>query len=226
MKSKLNSSIVLITGASNGIGKETALLLATSKHSLILTYHREKEAGEAVARECLRRGAPHVELHALDLTQDSSIHALAKKVKHVDWLINNAGVFVNKPLDKHSNDEIERVLRTNLEGTIKLTHALIPIVKKGIVNVASGAGKEAYERMIVYCASKFGLRGFTQGLATEFPKLNIVCVNPGYTATRMTNYYGISPVKVGEVIVGVMDETYTPSQNGGDVDVWDIMGGD
>ncbi|MDQ5985279.1 MAG: hypothetical protein CSYNP_00987 [Syntrophus sp. SKADARSKE-3] len=104
-----------------------------------------------------------------------------------------------------------------------MTHAFIPLVKNGIVNVASAAGKEAYENMSVYCGTKFGVRGFTQGLAIEHPRLNICCVNPDETATHLSGYQGRPPEEVAEVIFRVVSGKIK-CDGGGDVDVWDVMG--
>ncbi len=94
-----------------------------------------------------------------------------------------------------------------------------------IINIASGAGKTAHKGLSTYCATKFGVRGFTQTLALELPKsMKIFSVNPGMTATQMTNFKGISPVKVGEVIVNAAKEKYKV-KSGQDVDVWEYVKG-
>jgi short-subunit dehydrogenase len=127
------------------------------------------------------------------------------------------------PFKEQTPGHIERQLRTNLEGLIKVTRAFLPQVKKGIVNIASAAGKEAYEEMSVYCGSKFGVRGFTQALALEFPHLRICCVNPDMTATCLSGYEGRSPQEVAEVIFRAASGRVRYRQ-GGDVDVWKVMG--
>ncbi len=81
-----------------------------------------------------------------------------------------------------------------------MTSAFLPLVRKGIINIASAAGQTAYEKMSVYCGSKFVVRGFTQALAIEYPRLKICCVNPDMTATRLSDYQGRPPQEVAEVI--------------------------
>jgi len=77
--------------------------------------------------------------------------------------------------------------------------------------------------MSVYCGSKFGVRGFTQALALEYPRLSICCVNPDMTATRLSGYQGRPPREVAEVIFRASSDQ-VGCKRGGDVDVWEVMG--
>jgi short-subunit dehydrogenase len=115
----------------------------------------------------------------------------------------------------------------NLMGTIKVTRAFMKdFIEQGagvIVNMASGAGEEGYEDLTVYCATKFGVRGFTQALAAELPKgIRVYAVNPGMTATRMTNYQGMAPQKVAEIVVATAEERLS-KKSGADIDVWEYV---
>ena len=219
----LNGKVVLITGASIGIGSETAKLFSKEKCKLVLTYYKDKEEAEKTAAECRKHGAEVFVLY-LDVVDNTSIADCVKKTlerfQHVDILINNAAVIASKPLLKQTNEEIELQIRTNLEGLIKLTKAALPHIKETLINIASQAGITAYEELTTYCATKFGVRGFTQGIAKEHPGLFIVNVNPGLTATRMTNFEGVPPLKVAEVILKTAQRAY-PVQSGGDVNVWE-----
>ncbi|MBI5212989.1 MAG: SDR family oxidoreductase [Nitrospirae bacterium] len=130
------------------------------------------------------------------------------------------GFFI--PFKEQTTKHIERQIRTNLEGLIKMTNAFLPIVRKGIINIASVAGKTAYDEMTVYCGSKFGVRGFTQGLALEYPRLRICCVNPDMTATRLSGYQGRPPQEVAEVIF-MAASGKDGCKNGGDVNVEEVI---
>ena len=186
----MKGQIVLITGSSSGIGRATALRLAQEGMKLVLTYNLGKTRGEAAEKRCRRLGAADTLLLQLDVTNGVRVAEALRQVKHhygaVDFLINNAGVGVFAPFQKQTVRNIERQIRTNLEGLIRMTRAFIPVIKQGIVNIASAAGQEAYAEMSVYCGTKFGVRGFTQGLALEYPRLKICCVNPDETATRLS----------------------------------------
>lgn len=222
----MKGKVVLITGSSSGIGRETAYRFAQAGAKLVLTYNRGETRGERAERRCRKLGAKDTLLLHLDVTDDRSISEIVKRVLkkygRVDFLINNAGTGVFIPFKEHTMKDIERQIETNLEGLIKLTRVFLPYIKKGIINIASAAGKTAYAEMSVYCGTKFGVRGFTQVLAEEQPRLRICCVNPDMTATRLTGYEGRPPSEVAEVIFkaasGVIKVT-----PGGDADVWKIM---
>ena len=222
----MKGQIVLITGSSSGIGRETAYCFAKAGARLVLTYCKGKARGEAAERKCLKSGAADTLLIHLDVTDNKSIADAAVKVKRkyggIDYLINNAGIGVFIPFKKTTTRHIERQIRTNLEGLIKMTSAFLPMVRKGIINIASVAGKTAYDEMSVYCGSKFGVRGFTQGIALEYPRLRICCVNPDMTATRLSGYQGRPPQEVAEVIF-MSASGKVGCKRGGDVDVKEVI---
>ncbi len=216
---------VLITGASVGIGRETAFFFAEAGYNLILTFNKSSKEAQEVKKKCEAEGAT-VLLLPLDISTEESIkkclQEALKKHKTIDILINNAGIIVWKNLKDQSLQEIEDQLRTNLEGLIKLTKLFLPHVKKSIVNIASGAGKTGYDTLTTYCATKFGVRGFTQALAEELPLLKIYVVNPGMTATRMNNFEGVDPKKVAQIIFRTATDYYK-KPSGADIDVWDYL---
>jgi NAD(P)-dependent dehydrogenase (short-subunit alcohol dehydrogenase family) len=218
--------VVLITGSSSGIGRETAYRFAQTGAKIVLTYNKGKARGEQAEKRCRKLGAESTLLLHLDVTDGKSIKDAVKKVLkqygRIDFLINNAGTGIFIPFRKHTMKDIEKQIRTNLEGLIKMTRSFLPHIKKGIINIASAAGKTAYAEMSVYCGTKFGVRGFTQALAEEHPRLKICCVNPDMTATRLTGYEGRLPSEVAEVIFKTVSGMIKVAP-GGDVDVWKIM---
>jgi NAD(P)-dependent dehydrogenase (short-subunit alcohol dehydrogenase family) len=222
----MKEQVVLITGSSSGIGRETAYRFAQTGAKIVLSYNKGKARGEQAEKRCRKLGAESILLLHLDVTDGKSIKDAVKKVlkqhSRVDFLINNAGTGIFIPFRKHTMKDIERQIRTNLEGLIKMTRSFLPHIKKGIINIASAAGKTAYAEMSVYCGTKFGVRGFTQALAEEHPRLKICCVNPDMTATRLTGYEGRPPSEVAEVIFKTVSGMIKVAP-GGDVDVWKIM---
>ncbi len=226
MVDSLKDKVVLITGSSEGIGRETAYLFAKEKTKIIITYCNHKKEAQAVEKKCKELGAADILILQLDVMDNKSIQETVKKVVQkfgkIDILINNAGTLELKYLKDQTFSEIERQIRTNLEGLIKMTRECLPYIKETIINIASGAGKTAYDELSTYCATKYGVRGFTQSIAIEHPKLKIYSVNPGMTATRMTNFKGKPPQKVAEVILNTAKHKYKVKPDR-DVDVWDYL---
>jgi len=215
----LKDKIILITGSSIGIGAETAKLCANEGAQVIITYFKDKTKAEELGKEL------NASIFQLDITnkksRDHLIAEVKKKFKKIDILINNAGVIAWKNFKDQTEEEITSQLRTNLEGLILFTHAALPSIKEMIVNISGGAGKTAYDELVPYCATKFGVRAFTQGLAQEI-NIPIVSVNPAMTATRMTNFQGVAAVRVAEVIIKTIKGSIKPDAQR-DVDVWEYM---
>jgi 3-oxoacyl-[acyl-carrier protein] reductase len=221
---QIDDKVVVITGASLGIGRETAYAFAAAGARLALTYHQHTEEGDAVAARCRRLGASDVLLLRLDLAEPDSaaevIDQIVASFAVIDVLINNAGVVVWKAFEQQTLDEIAQQIEVDLTGVLRLTHHALPHVREGIVNVVSSASLHGTAGLAPYCAAKWGLRGFTKALALERPDLRILAVHPGVTATRMNDCRGMPPERVAEVILRVVTgeiETTT----GADVDVRD-----
>ena len=221
----LKNKSVLITGSSIGIGRETAYMFAKEGCRVVITYYKDEKEARLVEEKCRELGAPDAIVLKLNVTEDKSIKdcvkAVVKKFKQIDILVNNAGIIVWKSFNEQTYQDIENQTRTNLEGLMKMTSEALPHVRDTIINVASGAGKTGYAGIATYCATKFGVRGFSQSLAKE-TKLKIYVINPGVTATRMNDFRGLPPERVAEVIVNAAKGKYkVPS--GGDVDVWEVL---
>ncbi len=219
----LHGKVVIITGASGGIGREIAVLFARAGCRLALSYcHHQSEAQE-LERACRASGAKDVLLSYLDVADDHSIAAFRDAVLAqfggIGILINNAGVVFAKSLAEQTNDEIAQQIRINLEGLIKLTKACLPHLRDTIISIGSGAGKSGISHLSTYCATKFGVRGFMQALAVEYPHLRILTVNPGRTATRMTDFHGQPPRDVAKIVFNAARGCYA-IQPGSDIDLW------
>ena len=226
-QSTLAGKVVVITGASNGIGRETAILFAKEGCKLAITYHKDEKEAKETAKKCVELGSLGVLVVKLDVREYNSIKSAVKQIiskyAEIDVLINNAGVIDWKPFDEQSIGSIQNQVRTNLEGLIMMTRECYSFIKETIINISSGAGKQGFGDLTTYCATKFGVRGFTQAMADGYPKLRIYSVNPGMTATRMTDYKGVPASGVASVIVNTAKGKYNV-QSGGDVDVWKVMG--
>ena len=178
----------------------------------------------AVVKKCIEFGASETLVIRLNVMDNDSIRDAVKKIidkfGRIDILINNAGVVVLKNLREQTFEDIENQVRTNLEGLIKITKACLPYIKDTIINIGSGAGLEGYEGLSTYCATKFGVRGFTQSIAHEL-NVNVFAVNPGTTATRTNNFRGMAPEKVADVILNTAKGNYN-IKSGSDINVWEL----
>ena len=224
---ELEDKVVLITGSSNGIGRETAIAFAKKGSNVIVTYHHDKENAQQVFQLCnkIKKSL----LVELDVQEDASIENCFKKIseeyRFIDILINNAGIASWKSLTEQTSDEIKSQIDTNLTGLIKMTKAALPYMNKNgyIINISSGAGKKGHENLTIYCATKFGVRGFTEALALELTNgIKTYSLNPGKTATLMTDFVGNPPSKIAELILKtVYGEIKVNS--GEDIDLWKYL---
>jgi short-subunit dehydrogenase len=174
---------VLITGASQGIGKATALLFARKGYNLLLTS-RYLEPLQAVAQEVqnLSNAAPLIV--TCDVRNPSEVNTLIQKALEyygsVDVLINNAGIFALGPIEEFSLEDWHKIIDTNLWGYIHTINTLLPhFLERGsgtIINVSSIGGKVPTAYSIPYCTSKFAVTGLTESLQAELqPKGIQVC---------------------------------------------------
>jgi len=218
----LTDKVVLVTGASIGIGRAVALQFAAAGCRLALTYFAHRAEAEEVAQRCRGLGAPDVIAVSLQLADDDSIHTLFETVIDrfgaLDILVNNAGAVVWEPFLEQDFGEIESQLAVNLMGVMKLTWVFLPMVSDAVISIGSTATLHQSRTPPTYCATKWGLRGFVKALALEHPGKRIVSVHPTVTATRMTDMQGMLPERVAEVVLRVAhgDIEVEP---GGDVDM-------
>ncbi|THF69037.1 SDR family NAD(P)-dependent oxidoreductase [Deinococcus sp. Arct2-2] len=185
------SKVIVLTGASSGIGRATAVELAARGHKLVLAARRADELG-LLARQLDPTGVRVIAVPT-DVTDDASRRALlaaaAAQFGPIDVLINNAGVTVEQGWWWDDADPL-RVLRVNLESPIELTRLALPDMRRRgaghIVNIGSVAGRVATNG--VYSASKFGLRGFSLALRRELQGTGVTVslVAPGFVKSEMT----------------------------------------
>jgi 3-oxoacyl-[acyl-carrier protein] reductase len=195
-------TIALVTGASRGIGAAIARALAGLGLDLIVTSTR-KGGTKVTADECRGHGVEVLELvHDAGSRKDADRVAAAatKRFGQVDILINNAGIVIRKPVAKMTDDDFDDVLRTNLSGPFYLTRRLLPgMVRRGlgrIINISSISATLGTANHTGYCASKWGLDGFTKALAEETRGTGVmVCsVLPGSVDTQMLKGSGFPPM--------------------------------
>ncbi len=184
--------LALVTGGNRGIGCAIAHKLAENGIDLIIVGCNKKRLNDAAAN--LKKLGVIVYPIQCDISKPKNIKKLLEQVAEIgdiDILVNNAGVAFYSDLVKSSPKEIDRMIDVNLRGMIKMTKAFLPqMMKKDesiIINIASGAGKTGYPGLATYCATKFGVIGFTEALAQEMEEsgVHVYAICPGDTQTEM-----------------------------------------
>jgi uncharacterized protein len=188
MASALKNKTVVVTGASSGIGRDTALELARRGANLVLAARRG-DLLEEVATACRALG---VECRTVvtDVTLRSDCQHLIDAAGDVDVLVNNAGFAIFDAFENAKSDDLEAMMQTNYFGAVWCAQAVLPQMlarRRGtIVNVASIAGIMGYARMGGYCATKFAMIGFSETLRDEVLRrgVRVAMVCPGTVETE------------------------------------------
>jgi short-subunit dehydrogenase len=190
---RLKDSVVVVTGASSGIGKATALAFARKGARLALGARRLDRLN-AVAQMCETRGSPDVSVRRLDVGNRADarafIAAALRDHERIDVLVNNAGVGWMGRLQEMPEDKIDELVATNLKGVIATTQAALPAMmarQQGvIINVSSVVGFRASPYSAVYSATKHAIVGLSHALRGELSGTGVkVCVvYPGVTKTE------------------------------------------
>jgi NAD(P)-dependent dehydrogenase (short-subunit alcohol dehydrogenase family) len=176
------SKTVLITGASSGIGRATALLFQQQGWNVAATMRTPSKAGELAS-------LPQVICLPLDVTQPESIQAALEQMLQqfgkLDVVINNAGYALLGPFETASTEQVERQFATNVFGLMAVTRAVLPLFRSAqggtIINVASVGGQMTFPLYSLYHATKWSVEGFSESLQYEVRPWNIriKIVEPG-----------------------------------------------
>lgn len=185
--------VALVTGATSGIGKATAIAFARAGAKVVVSGRREKE-GTEVVRQIEKLGGDAAFVRA-EIAKDADVKAMVdftvEKFGRLDIAFNNAGVEWKGPLEQATEDEYRRVFDTNVWGVLNSMRHEIPVMLKNgggaIVNNSSVGGHVGFAEVSIYIASKHAVEGLTKSLALEFAKQNvrINAVAPGPIATDM-----------------------------------------
>jgi acetoacetyl-CoA reductase len=186
--------VALVTGGTRGIGAAITQCLLESGASVAAGYSRGKESAEKFASQMSEKGGK-MSIHQGRVDEVDDCNRVVKEVLdhfgRVDFLINNAGITVDKTVRKMSVQDWRQVLDVNLSGAFQMTKAVLEhMIERGsgrIVNISSVIGETGNIGQANYAASKAGLFGFTKSLALEMAQRGITvnCVAPGFIATEM-----------------------------------------
>jgi len=189
--SGIKDKVVVITGASSGIGEATALLLAERGAKLVLGA-RGLDRLQALAAGIAKQTG-EVSYLATDVRRRDDVCALVnlacERYGKLDVLINNAGVMPISPLDDLRVDDWEQMIDVNIKGVLYGIAAALPIFRKQgfghFVNIASTAGHKTVPNQSVYSATKFAVRAISEGLRQEAgDKLRVTIISPGFVRTN------------------------------------------
>lgn len=216
----MQQRIVLITGATSGIGEATARLLATNKFNLIICGRR-KDRLETLQTKLLNQ--TDVYTLSFDVREKEDVHqaiaSLPEKWKNIDVLINCAGnAHGLDPIQTGNVDDWDAMMDINVKGLLYVCKEVIPsMVEKNaghIINIGSIAGKEVYPNGNVYCASKFAVDALTRGMRIDLNthRIKVTSINPGLVETEFslvrfkgdaeraaTVYKGYDPLKPEDI---------------------------
>ena len=162
----MDNKKIAITGAGSGLGRSLAIEVA-NRGAEVYLLGRTKEKLKKVANTI----DSNTHVYSVDISNKAKVNKVFSKINPLDILINNAGVGSFDQAENLSKSEINKMIDINLKGTIFCTQAVLPAMKENnsglVVNIISTAGKTGKKTESVYCASKFGVRGFTESLALE-----------------------------------------------------------
>jgi len=189
----LNEKVVVITGASSGVGRALAFAFARRAARVVLVARREDRL-EAVRRE-IEPYTDDVLVVPADLTDEAQMHHVVERTieefGRIDILVNNAGISLGGPLQTQDPAQVERLLRINLWAPMRLTQLILPYMLARnhgyVLNIGSGLGRTAMPIFSTYVASKYGLSGFSDTLRRELQGtgIRVTLVLPGWTHTDM-----------------------------------------
>lgn len=214
-RSTFGTSAAIVTGASRGIGLAVARALL-ERGARVAICARDPERLQRAAAQL--GAAERLFARPADVSDPDEVTRFVEEARAaigaVGVLVNNAGIVRVGPFAEEPPAALAMVLDVNLKGAIYLTRALLPeMIARGqgtVINVASGAGLAGFPRIVSYCASKFGLVGFSEALDRELrgAGVRVYAVCPGRVATDMQVAYsgarvGMPPEAVAEVIVAL-----------------------
>lgn len=190
----ISKKVVLITGASSGIGEATARVLSEAGAYVVLGARRTDRLEHVV--EEIRAAGGQAEYYTLDVTQLEQMKAFVdfakQKFGKVDVFMNNAGVMPLSPLNSYKVEEWNRMIDVNIRGVLHGIAAGLPVMeqqKSGhFINIASIGAYEVSPTASVYCATKFAVRAITEGLRQESSgDIQVTLISPGVTESELAD---------------------------------------
>ncbi|MBM6594228.1 SDR family oxidoreductase [Microvirga pudoricolor] len=185
------SKIVVITGASSGIGEAVALELSKAGHTIVVGARRTERLQDLVSRIEASGGVARA--HPLDVTSRGDlvrvVNATLDEFGRIDVMVNNAGVMPLSPLKALKVDEWDQMIDVNIKGVLNGIAAVLPAMEaRGsghIVNVASIGAHRVSPTAAVYCATKYAVWAISDGLRQETDRLRVTVISPGVVTSEL-----------------------------------------
>ena len=204
--------VAVVTGSSTGIGFETSLLLARNGFYTYATM-RDLDKSKAITN-ITQKEKLSLEILQLDVTADKSVKEAINKItneqERIDVLVNNAGFALVGAFEEISIEEFKEQYETNVFGVIRVTQAVLPIMRNQrggiIVNISSIAGKIGFPLTSAYVSSKFALEGLTESMAYEIEQfgIKVILIEPGVIKTNFDKN-----LKIGKRVANNQNSSYT-----------------
>lgn len=188
----MQDKVVIVTGASSGIGRATAIRFAENGAKVVAAGRNEKELKSVSRKAAGTKGS--IRIHLADVEEITQIDRLVTDTVdsygRIDVLVNSAGIIKNGSIETTTLDDWDRMLDLNLRSVFALSQKCIPYLAKtrgNIVNVSSVAGTRSFPNVLAYCVSKAGLDQFTRCSALELASkgVRVNAVNPGVVITNL-----------------------------------------
>jgi NADP-dependent 3-hydroxy acid dehydrogenase YdfG len=191
--SNIEGKVVVITGASSGIGEAAARLLAQRGAHVVLGARRVRQLESLAASIAASGGSART--RSLDVTSREDMQAFVDFAKtafgHIDVIVNNAGVMPLSPLSSLKVDEWNQMIDVNIRGVLHGIAAVLPVMEAQgfgqVINISSIGGLSVSPTAAVYCATKFAVRAISDGLRQETDKLRVTVVCPGVVESELAN---------------------------------------
>lgn len=188
-----HAKVILVTGASSGIGEAIVRLLSTQGHRLVIGARRTDRL--AMLADSLRAQGGLVDYRSLDVTRREEMQAFAgfalQTHGRIDVIVNNAGIMPLSLMASLKLDEWDAMIDVNIRGVLHGVAAVLPTMQRQqsgqIINISSIGGLSVMPTAAVYCATKYAVRAISDGLRQEHNNLRVTCVYPGVVESELAD---------------------------------------
>jgi len=225
--SEIESKVVIITGASSGVGEATARRLGASGAKLMLAARREDRLKDLVA--AIQKTGGTVAYRVTDVAARAQVQALAEATLEtygrIDVLVNNAALMPVSPLDQIKVDEWDQIIDVNLKGVLYGIAAVLPTMRQQksghVINLSSIGGHKVFPGAAVYCATKYAVRAISEGLRLESNgEIRSTIISPGAVATEGLLRQSNGEIRSTNISPGAVATDLTSTITDGETTSW------